>query len=119
MAKMTKARRRMWRARVFFVALSKMPLALRAMRDWSEKMMETPTRKRKLGKTKSGRVKPFHLAWSVWAGVWTQTLGSVTRIMRAMVRPRSTSTERTRVGAAAVNEGWPIGAGAAGRAGTG
>jgi len=33
--------------------------APRARRDSSEKMMEAPTRKRKLGKTKSVRVKPF------------------------------------------------------------
>src|SRR3977135_605633 len=34
--------------------------------------------------------------------------------MRAMVRPRRTSMERTRAGAATVTEGWAIGAGATG-----
>src|SRR5258705_453534 len=55
------------------------------------------------------------------AGVWTKGRGGqepmggggggLTRIMRAMVRPRRTSMERTRAGAAAGNKTWVIGAG--------
>ena len=37
-------------------------VALWAMRDVMEKMVDAPTMKRKLGKTKSVRVKPFHSA---------------------------------------------------------
>ena len=37
-----------------------------ARRESREKMMEAPTRKRKLGKTRSVRVKPFQGAWSSW-----------------------------------------------------
>src|SRR3981081_64235 len=107
MAKMREARRRMWRARVFFESP-------RARRDCREKMMDAPTRKRKLGKTKSGRGKPFQGAWSGLVCVGAQSPGSLTRIMRAMVRPRRTSMERTRAGAATVTEGWAIGAAAAG-----
>ncbi len=58
-AKSTAARQRMCSAKV----RRDWP---RASRDCSERMMDAPTRKRKLGKTKSVRVKPFQGEWSSW-----------------------------------------------------
>src|SRR6202789_3864623 len=84
-------RRITWPERV----LRQLPFAARAS---SEKMMEAPTRKRKVGKTRSVRVQPFQGAWSRGAKTWSQSPGSLTRIMKAMVRPRRRSTERTRGG---------------------
>src|ERR1700679_3396615 len=72
-------------------------LPLRALAS-SEKTMDAPTRKRKVGKTRSVRVQPFQGEWSRGAKTWDQSPGSLTRIIKAMVMPRRRSTESTRGG---------------------
>jgi hypothetical protein len=67
--------------------------------DWMERTEEAPTRKRKLGKTRSARVQPFQSAWRSGGKTWSGSPGLLTRIMRATVAPRRMSTEIKRAGA--------------------
>src|SRR6201996_2982437 len=71
------------------------PCAARAL---IENTMDAPTRNRNVGKTRSVRVQPFHSAWSNWLNTCDQSPGSLTRIISAIVSPRSTSTDSTRCG---------------------
>src|ERR1700722_2210548 len=63
-----------------------------------EKTMDAPTTKRNVGKTRSVAVKPFHSAWRISVHAPSPP-GLFTMIMKAMVRPRSTSTDNRRRGA--------------------
>jgi hypothetical protein len=60
------------------------------------KLMEFPTTKRKVGKTRSVRVKPFHSAWSNGEKVVDPLPGLFTTIIKAISRPRKTSRDRYR-----------------------
>ena len=64
----------------------------------SEKTVDAPTRKRNIGNTTSVSVHPFHGAWSSCENVCPQSPGSFTRIINAMVMPRSMSTDSIRTG---------------------
>src|SRR6266545_458089 len=64
--------------------------------------MATPTMKRKKGKMRSVGVQPFQSAWRSGLQVLSQSPGSLTRIMPAMVAPRKTSREPRRSGRGSV-----------------
>src|SRR5450631_3038491 len=65
-----------------------------ASRERNEKMMAAPIRKRNVGNTISVGVQPFHCA--CFSGQYECSPPLFTRIMKAIVNPRSTSTEITR-----------------------
>src|ERR1700735_4054796 len=69
-------------------------VAPRLKRDSSEMTVVTPTRKRKVGKTRSVGVQPFHAECSKGQYAWPPLL--LTMIMKAMVMPRSTSRDSIR-----------------------
>ena len=58
------------------------------------KLMEFPTINRKVGNTKSVRVKPCHLACSKGAKVVAPLPGELTIIIRAISRPLKMSSDR-------------------------
>tara|TARA_R110000744_G_scaffold192013_3_gene311176 strand:- start:1466 stop:1687 length:222 start_codon:yes stop_codon:yes gene_type:complete len=58
------------------------------------KLMEFPTTNKKVGKTKSVKVKPFHSAWSKGENVVDPRPGELTIIIKATSRPLKTSRER-------------------------
>jgi hypothetical protein len=58
------------------------------------KLMEFPTIKRKVGKTKSVNVKPCHLACSKGAKVVSSFPGELTMIIRAISKPLKTSNDK-------------------------
>src|ERR1700722_14549927 len=63
-----------------------------------EKTRDAPTTKRNVGKTRSVAVKPFQSAWRIWVHAPSPP-GLFTMIMKAMVRPRRTSSDSRRLGA--------------------
>jgi hypothetical protein len=66
------------------------------------KLMEFPTAKRKVGKTRSVNVNPCHSACLKGEYILPQSPGVFTIIMRQTVRPLSTSSERYLTGAGLV-----------------
>jgi len=58
------------------------------------KLMEFPTTNKKVGKTRSVSVKPFHSAWSKGENVVEPRPGELTMIIKATSNPLKTSKER-------------------------
>src|SRR5579884_578813 len=69
----------------------------RAVRELNEKTIETPTMNRKKGKMRSVGVQPFHFACSSGQYVCWPSPELLTRIIAAIVIPRNTSSEVSRV----------------------
>jgi len=68
----------------------------RSSRLLKERTIDAPTMKRKLGKTRSVSVHPFHAEWRSCAYETRPSPALLTRIMSATVRPRRTSNDSSR-----------------------
>src|SRR6202035_4409912 len=71
-------------------------LAPRARRDSNAKTTETPTTNTNVGKTRSVGVRPIQSAWFIKCHEPGPPL-LLTMIMKAMVMPRTTSSDRMRL----------------------
>jgi hypothetical protein len=82
--------------KVRFITFEKKILLDRVSYKGMLKLMELPTIKRNVGKTKSVSVKPCHLACNNGAKVVASFPGEFTIIMRAISKPLKTSNDKYR-----------------------